>query len=323
MTRVTSAMCASDALRWCSFENSTVASERSSRRRSRRWSLRSVYSRTRSGTSTFLPLTMVRMRHLRGHGDSDPSIGRHRSRATVQAETAGTPAASSAIAAAARVEPVVRTSSTSRTQRPRISGPDPGVRDDREGAADVARPVAPVEVELGDRRAVTGHRRDVGQPELAGRDPGDELGLVVAAPATSLGVDRDVDHDLRPATDPPPAPRDGVAERLREPLLGAVLDPVQGGPGHAPERRAPVDLEERRRDVRGHPDGHARPARRGAHGWPAHTPRTAAAPRAGSPRRHPAGRHPGPASWPPARGRSSGESGRAPSTPAYRRLTRW
>ena len=72
MTRVTSAMCASEALRWRSFENSTVASLRSSRRRSRRCSLRSVYSRTRSGTSTFLPLTMVRMRHLPGPVRLDP-----------------------------------------------------------------------------------------------------------------------------------------------------------------------------------------------------------------------------------------------------------
>src|SRR4029079_7836592 len=74
MTRVTSAMWASEALLCVSLENSTKASVRSSSRRSSRWSLRSVYSRTRSGTSTFLPLTMVRIRLLPGRRVWPPSI---------------------------------------------------------------------------------------------------------------------------------------------------------------------------------------------------------------------------------------------------------
>ena len=47
----------------------------------------------------------------------------HRSRATVIADTPIAPAASSAVAHAESVAPVVRTSSTSTTHRPRMSGP--------------------------------------------------------------------------------------------------------------------------------------------------------------------------------------------------------
>jgi hypothetical protein len=64
MTRVTSTMWLSSTDLWRSSENSAWASERSSSSRSRRLSLRSAYARSASGTSRFLPLTMIRTSRL-------------------------------------------------------------------------------------------------------------------------------------------------------------------------------------------------------------------------------------------------------------------
>ena len=139
-------------------------------------------------------------------------------------------------AQAASVEPVVRTSSTSSTQRPRIGARRAGVRRPRRRRARCG-PVAPVEVELGDRRPVARERRDVRQPEPRGRDPGDELGLVVAAVRVALVVDRDVDDDLRADARRAPSaarrPRRAArASRCSAPYLmrvqGARVTPVNG-----------------------------------------------------------------------------------------------
>ena len=150
MTSVTSAMWACAALRWDSFDSSTMASVRSSRSRSRRANLRSAYCRTRSGTSRFLPLTIVLtgdlpapVRLAVGRGSLEMGSARtlsiatdrrsatgpqapadessHRSRATVMALTAVAPPARIALAVSQSVAPVVTTSSTRTTQRPAMA----------------------------------------------------------------------------------------------------------------------------------------------------------------------------------------------------------
>ena len=86
-------------------------------------------------------------------------------------------------------------------------------------------------------------------PSCPGGDRRDEGRLVVAAPAFALGVDGDRDDERRARPDPRPAPRDGAPERLGQPPLARVLQVVERGPDRPGERRAPLELEERRRDV--------------------------------------------------------------------------
>ena len=96
------------------------------------------------------------------------------------------------------------------------------------------------------------------EAEAPGRFRRDELRLVVAADPPTIGVDRDVDHEICADTDTDPAPGDGVAERVGQALLRSVLDGVQGVADRAAERGAPIDLEERRRNVRREADRRAR-----------------------------------------------------------------
>src|SRR5450759_63578 len=79
---VTSAICESSAVRCCSLESSTTASVRSSRKRSSRRIFRSAYCRTCSGTSMFLPLTIVLTADLQNVDRARPAgrypVGTHK-----------------------------------------------------------------------------------------------------------------------------------------------------------------------------------------------------------------------------------------------------
>ena len=128
MTSVTSAMWASDALRWASFDSSTTASVLSSNRRSRRANLRSAYCRTRSGTSRFLPLTIVLTAHL-------PARTRHLAAGATGRRTgpAGSPSidgnGGSAARRRVRATPPTRARHVRhRSRRPTASGPRAGRR---------------------------------------------------------------------------------------------------------------------------------------------------------------------------------------------------
>ena len=161
--------------------------------------------------------------------------------------------------------PVVTTSSTSRTQRPmrrRRRGARPRTH---ERAGDVGRAVASIEVELGDRRALAASSSVAyGSPRWRGRGPRDELRLVVAPrPARSAWTGTCVTTS---APTPTRAQRRAIGrtEGLGEPLLAAVLDRVEGGADRAAERCAPVELQERRRDIARAARSGRRPAPRAA-----------------------------------------------------------
>ena len=188
---------------------------------------------------------------------------RYRSRATVIAETPIAPASARAVAHAARVAPVVTTSSTSRIHAPatgrsrapvaaRLETIEPA---DPEGARDVRGAVLASELELGGRGPSPLEGATMRQSERPGGDLRDERGLVVAAPPFALGMHGDRDHQRRALADPAPAPRHREPERASQPALTPVLEVVERGPDRAGERRAPFELEERGRKVDRHPDG--------------------------------------------------------------------
>ena len=102
--------------------------------------------------------------------------------------------------------------------------------------------------------SVRSSARRNGRPSSDAATAAIERRLVVAAPALTIDVDGDRHHEVGPDADPSPASRDGLAERLGEPPLAAVLQVVEGGPNRTGERGAPLQLQERRRDVRGQAD---------------------------------------------------------------------
>ena len=124
----------------------------------------------------------------------------HRSRATVTAETPSAPAASRAAAQAARVAPVVTTSSTSRIQRP------PGRAASTPGSGEQNAPARSRARRARSRSnwAIVARARASDGDERAGRAggprPGDQRGLVVAALRARVGVDRDTRHEPSPPT---------------------------------------------------------------------------------------------------------------------------
>jgi len=81
--------------------------------------------------------------------------------------------------------------------------------------------------------------------------------LVVATLANPVRGCRDRDQDVAAGASHPPAIRNGLAERRREPALTRVLEPMNRPPSDAGERRAPLELEERRLQFGRKPDGHA------------------------------------------------------------------
>src|SRR5664280_1356448 len=167
-------------------------------KRSRRRIFRSAYCRTASGTSRFLPLTIVLTVDLQGGGRPatlgaaratgrrGPSIslalqlpgGHHASRATVHAATPAAPSARSACAHATSVAPVVATSSTSTIQRPATAGRwivDP------ERVRHVLGAPLPPELELRYGRALPNQRDDHRDRQTGRRRVGKQDRLVVAA----------------------------------------------------------------------------------------------------------------------------------------------
>ena len=160
--------------------------------------------------------------------------GRQRSRATVIADTARAPAASSAVAHAESVAPVVMTSSMSRIHRPRTSAGRPGParagrhpRRWRPGRAGRGR--------TGRSCSARGRAARRGADRARRGHEGDVLRLVVAAPLRPLRVHRDVRHERGPDADPRPAPSHGSTERPGESALAGVLDRVEGIAGEAVE----------------------------------------------------------------------------------------
>ncbi len=100
--------------------------------------------------------------------------------------------------------------------------------------------------------------RTQGSPSVRRRHRGDQGGLVVAAPALALGVDRDRDHQVRR-----PRRRAAIAERppgravrasRRSPAYFRSWRAARTGPG---ERRAPLELEQRGGEIDRHADRRA------------------------------------------------------------------
>ena len=129
-----------------------------------------------------------------------------------------------------------------------------GARTEAEGARDVRRAVLTVEIELGDGGAAALEDRRHREAELARGDLCDQGGLVVAALPGALGVHGHRDEDVAARAGSPPAPGDGPPERFSKAALAAVLQLVEGPPDGTGERRAPLELEQRFRDVRREPD---------------------------------------------------------------------
>ena len=238
-----------------SFESSTMASVRSSRRRSRRPSRRSAYSRTRSGTSTFLPLTIVLTRHLPG------AIAGLRRAWPMAGGSADGPGPSR------RTWLTVRGRPRPPTRRPRRrlerGGARRQCRAGRHHVVDEERPSGPRRMPRrhGPQSEGPGHvgrrgradRGRTGRPwpaprsserrRVAGRGarprPGDEHGLVVAALALAVRVDRA--RARRRRRRPRPAPSggrwrrpSGSARRRSPPYLsgGGARGPARANGAH-------------------------------------------------------------------------------------------
>ena len=143
------------------------------------------------------------------------------------------------------------------TDRPGPSRPG-ATRPDAERTRDVGRAVGPIKVELGDRRPLPREQRGVPEPELASGRTRRSAPPGRSRACGSVRVDRHMRDEVGADADPSPATRDGRPERVAEPLLPAVLDGVERGADRAAERGAPVELEERRRQVARQPDRDAR-----------------------------------------------------------------
>ena len=129
-----------------------------------------------------------------------------------------------------------------------------GARPEPERAVDIGRALVPSELELGYRGATPLERTIDREAEVEAGDRGDERGLVVAAMSLAFRVDGYRDDDLRTDADVLPATRDRGTERLGESTLARVLELVERGADGAGERCAPLDLEQRCRDVGRHTD---------------------------------------------------------------------
>ena len=136
---------------------------------------------------------------------------------------------------------------------------------------------------------------------------GDQGRLVVAALADAIRRRGHGHERVAAGAGARPAARDRGAQRRCEPALAVVLERVERAAGHAGERRAPFQLEQRRRNVRGQPDRDARRRRRAGRRAPAGTRGTAPRPRGRQPA-HAAGS-----------ARSSARSGHRPEDAAERR----
>ena len=97
-------------------------------------------------------------------------------------------------------------------------------------------------------------RGDVRQTQLGRGSLGQQDGLVVAALPEALGMDGHGDHQLAADARPAPAGREDGPERPRDAPVPGVLQLVQRPARGAGERRAPLELRQARRQVRGQPD---------------------------------------------------------------------
>jgi len=88
-------------------------------------------------------------------------------------------------------------------------------------------------------------------------DARQDLGLIEAALATTLGVDGHGHQDLPAHAGASPASCQQKAERLRQTAFTVVLEGVQRGAGGAGERRAPLQLHQPTRQGRVQAEGHA------------------------------------------------------------------
>ena len=146
-------------------------------------------------------------------------------------------------------------------ERPRRPRDRAAGRAQAERAGDVRRPCRSVEVELGDRRPGALEDRRAGQAERRPRRRGRS-----APPGRSRGGARRSAWTGTGTRTSPPAPTrcqrraiaspSGTASRARRRTSAAW----SASPDEAGERRAPLELEQRRRDVRRQPD--RRPGRR-------------------------------------------------------------
>jgi hypothetical protein len=174
----------------------------------------------------------------------------HRSRATAIADTARRPPG--------QCLPQAPASRRSSPRRPR-AGPSAG--DDLVAARPTAnarhRALATAELELGDRRPSAFRARTLGGPRW------DAATAAMRPPGRSRD-DAPAQRGLGPArkiAPTRPVPNAATARRAApQALLAGVLQVVEGGPDGTGERRAPLELQQRRRDVRGSPIGSRRAA---------------------------------------------------------------
>src|SRR5262249_23284722 len=86
---------------------------------------------------------------------------------------------------------------------------------------------------------------------------GEEDGLVVAPLPLPIAMDRHRYEEIAASSDRAPATRERITQNVRQPPLARVLQLVERAPDHALERRAPIHLDQRRRDVAGQTEEHA------------------------------------------------------------------
>ncbi len=247
-----------------------MASVRSSTTRAMWASLRSAYWRTRSGTSTFLPLTIVRTRHLPGVECPRPSIVPPRRRARPgtpsqprrrvtarEPPSAPTPRSLRPRAGHSRTPPgSLRWSARRRRARP--SGP----RRSRASAGD-ASAKAPATLTALARRSssnwatVACHRRSagrIGSPRPPRGHAGEQDGLVVASGRRPVAMDGHRDDEVAAGTRPGPASRHRRAEGHGQAPLARVLQRVERIAHEPGIRRAPLHLQQWRGQVGGKAD---------------------------------------------------------------------
>ena len=250
---------------------------RSSRSRSSRSSFRSAYSRTRSGTSAFLPLTIVLTRTSRRRRLWRRAI-RYLRRVPEPTFTEYTRAAPDGLIVPARRRsptppaplPAGAPSRTRRAWRPssrrrRRGGPtaprSPCAAAGRRGARNAPVTLAARSSRPSSNCATVARERSSasanGRPRPRAATVAMSAGLVVAALPLPVSVDGHRHDDLRAHADSRPAPRDGRSQRFGQAALAGVLQVVERSAHRAGERGAPFQLEERRRQVGRQPDRRA------------------------------------------------------------------
>ncbi len=123
-----------------------------------------------------------------------------------------------------------------------------------EGAADVLLTTGSAEGVLGGRVVRPLEGLNDGQAEITSRDPRDEDRMVESALADPVGRRGNRNQDIAAGARTSPARADGLPERAREAALARVLELMDRATDDAGERCAPLQLEERRREISRHAD---------------------------------------------------------------------